>query len=66
MSNLESLDRVATPLHDRVLRLLEREVVELRLRPGQRLLEHELPKGLGRVLREAKVAVDGDRPRELD
>jgi DNA-binding GntR family transcriptional regulator len=42
-----ALDRVATPLREQVLRLLEREIVELRLKPGQRLLERELVERLG-------------------
>ncbi|HEY8466993.1 MAG TPA: GntR family transcriptional regulator [Solirubrobacterales bacterium] len=42
-----ALDRVATPLREQVLRLLEQEILELRLRPGQRLLERELVERFG-------------------
>lgn len=41
------VDRVATPVREQVIRLLEREIVELRLRPGQRLLERELVERIG-------------------
>lgn len=48
MSDLsEAVSRVATPVREQVVRLLEREIVELRLRPGQRLLERELMEQLG-------------------
>lgn len=41
------LERVAAPLREQVLELLRREIVELRLRPGQRLVERELIERIG-------------------
>ena len=41
------VERVAAPLRDQVLDLLRREIVELRLLPGQRLIERELIEGFG-------------------
>lgn len=39
--------RVAAPLREQVLELLQTEIVELRLRPGQRLVERELVEQIG-------------------
>lgn len=39
--------RVAAPLRAQVLELLRREIVELRLRPGQRLVERDLVERIG-------------------
>src|SRR5437763_17205254 len=36
------VQRVAAPLREQVLHVLRREIVELRLPPGQRLIEREL------------------------
>ena len=41
------VERVAAPLREQVLDLLRREIVELRLRPGQRLVERELVEQIG-------------------
>jgi DNA-binding GntR family transcriptional regulator len=41
------VERIAAPLRERVLDLLRREIVELRLRPGQRLVERELVERVG-------------------
>jgi DNA-binding GntR family transcriptional regulator len=41
------LARVAAPLREQVLDLLRREIVEMRLAPGQRLVERELIERLG-------------------
>lgn len=41
------VERVAAPLREQVLDLLRREIVELRLRPGQRLVERELVERIG-------------------
>jgi Transcriptional regulators len=38
---------VAAPLREQVLDLLRREIVEMRLRPGQRLVERELIQRIG-------------------
>lgn len=47
-NNLASqVARVAAPLREQVLDLLRREIVELRLRPGQRLVERELVEQIG-------------------
>ena len=47
-NNLASqVERVAAPLREQVLDLLRREIVELRLRPGQRLVERELVEQIG-------------------
>jgi DNA-binding GntR family transcriptional regulator len=42
-----SVDRVAAPLREQVLSLLQREIVEMRLLPGQRLVERELIERIG-------------------
>lgn len=39
--------RVAAPLREQVLELIQQEIVELRLRPGQRLVERELVEQIG-------------------
>lgn len=39
--------RVAAPLREQVLGLLRQEIIELRLRPGQRLVERELIERIG-------------------
>lgn len=39
--------RVAAPLREQVLELLQQEILELRLRPGQRLIERELVERIG-------------------
>lgn len=39
--------RVAAPLREQVLELLQQEILELRLRPGQRLVERELVERIG-------------------
>lgn len=41
------VDRVAAPLREQVMSLLQREIVELRLLPGQRLVERELVERIG-------------------
>lgn len=41
------LERVAAPLREQVLDLLRREIVEMRLQPGQRLVERELIERIG-------------------
>lgn len=43
----ERVPRVAAPLRERVLAVLQEEILELRLRPGQRLIERELVERLG-------------------
>jgi GntR family transcriptional regulator, trigonelline degradation regulator len=58
------LARVAAPLREQVLDLLRREIVEMRLQPGQRLVERELIQRLGvsrTTLREAirELAAEG-------
>ena len=45
------VERVAAPVREQVADLLRREIVELRLRPGQRLVERELIERI--VVREA-------------
>lgn len=48
IANLTSrVDRVAAPVREQVLDLLHREIAEMRLRPGQRLVERELVERLG-------------------
>jgi DNA-binding GntR family transcriptional regulator len=39
--------RVAAPLREQVLEVLQQEIIELRLRPGQRLVERELVERIG-------------------
>ncbi len=39
--------RVAAPLREQVLEVLQQEILELRLRPGQRLVERELVERIG-------------------
>src|ERR687891_466384 len=56
--------RVAAPLREQVLDLLRREIVEMRLRPGQRLVERELIQRIGvsrTTIREAlrELAAEG-------
>jgi DNA-binding GntR family transcriptional regulator len=56
--------RVAAPLREQVFELLRREIVELRLRPGQRLVERELIERIGvsrTTIREAlrQLAAEG-------
>jgi len=56
--------RVAAPLREQVRDLLRREIVELRLRPGQRLVERELIERIGvsrTTIREAlrQLAAEG-------
>ncbi len=41
------VERIAAPLREQVLDLLRREIVEMRLRPGQRLVERELTERIG-------------------
>jgi DNA-binding GntR family transcriptional regulator len=41
------VDRVAAPLREQVLELLQQEILEMRLRPGQRLVERELVERIG-------------------
>src|SRR5581483_2959469 len=58
------VERVAAPLREQVLDLLRREIVELRLRPGQRLVERELIARIGvsrTTIREAlrQLAAEG-------
>src|SRR5690242_7230247 len=58
------LARVAAPLREQVLDLLRREIVEMRLQPGQRLVERELIQRLGvsrTTIREAirELAAEG-------
>jgi DNA-binding GntR family transcriptional regulator len=43
----ERVPRIAAPLRERVLEVLQEEILELRLRPGQRLIERELVERLG-------------------
>lgn len=43
----DRLPRVAAPLREQVLAVLQEEILELRLRPGQRLIERELVERLG-------------------
>lgn len=63
--NLTSqVERVAAPLREQVLDLLRREIVEVRLRPGQRLVERELIERIGvsrTTIREAlrQLAAEG-------
>jgi DNA-binding GntR family transcriptional regulator len=56
--------RVAAPLREQVLELIQTEIVELRLRPGQRLVERELVEQIGvsrTTIREVlrQLAVEG-------
>jgi DNA-binding GntR family transcriptional regulator len=56
--------RVAAPLREQVLDLLRQEIIELRLRPGQRLVERELIERIGvsrTTIREAlrQLAAEG-------
>jgi DNA-binding GntR family transcriptional regulator len=44
---VDRVPRVAAPLRERVLAVLQEEILELRLRPGQRLIERELVERLG-------------------
>jgi DNA-binding GntR family transcriptional regulator len=58
------VERVAAPLREQVLDLLRREIVEMRLRPGQRLVERELVERTGvsrTTIREAlrQLAAEG-------
>jgi DNA-binding GntR family transcriptional regulator len=58
------LERVAAPLREQVLELLRSEIVEMRLRPGQRLVERELVEQIGvsrTTVREAlrQLAAEG-------
>lgn len=63
--NLTSqVERVAAPLREQVLDVLRREIVEMRLRPGQRLVERELIERIGvsrTTIREAlrQLAAEG-------
>ena len=41
------VERVAAPVREQVADLLRREIVELRLQPGQRLVERELIERIG-------------------
>jgi DNA-binding GntR family transcriptional regulator len=41
------VERVAAPLREQVLEVLQQEILELRLRPGQRLVERELVERIG-------------------
>jgi GntR family transcriptional regulator, trigonelline degradation regulator len=41
------VERVAAPVREQVLNLLRREIVEMRLRPGQRLVERQLVDSFG-------------------
>lgn len=41
------VERVAAPLREQVLELLRSEIIELRLKPGQRLVERELIERIG-------------------
>jgi DNA-binding GntR family transcriptional regulator len=43
----DRVPRVAAPLREQVLAVLQEEILELRLRPGQRLIERELVERLG-------------------
>jgi DNA-binding GntR family transcriptional regulator len=64
-SDLSSrLERVAAPLREQVLDVLRKEIVENRLRPGQRLVERELIERIGvsrTTIREAlrELAAEG-------
>jgi 4-carboxymuconolactone decarboxylase len=64
-SDLSSrLERVAAPLREQVLDVLRKEIVEMRLRPGQRLVERELIERIGvsrTTIREAlrELAAEG-------
>jgi GntR family transcriptional regulator, trigonelline degradation regulator len=58
------LERVAAPLRTQVSDILRREIVEMRLRPGQRLVERELMERIGvsrTTIREAlrELAAEG-------
>lgn len=58
------VDRVAAPLREQVLELLHQEIVEMRLLPGQRLVERELIERIGvsrTTIREAlrQLAAEG-------
>ena len=41
------VERVAAPLREQVLEMLRSEIIELRLKPGQRLVERELIERIG-------------------
>jgi DNA-binding GntR family transcriptional regulator len=61
---ISQVERIAAPLREQVSDLLRREIVEMRLRPGQRLVERELIERIGvsrTTIREAlrQLAAEG-------
>ncbi|NJP46835.1 GntR family transcriptional regulator [Actinacidiphila epipremni] len=58
-----AIGRVSTPLRNQVLDILRREILDLRLRPGQRLIERELMERLGvsrATVREVVVRLESE------
>jgi DNA-binding GntR family transcriptional regulator len=58
-----AIGRVAAPLRDQVLDVLRREILDLRLRPGQRLIERELMEKFGvsrATVREVVVRLESE------
>lgn len=58
-----AIGRVSTPLRNQVLDILRREILDLKLRPGQRLIERELMERLGvsrATVREAVVRLESE------
>ncbi|WP_329139086.1 GntR family transcriptional regulator [Streptomyces sp. NBC_01476] len=58
-----AIGRVAAPLRNQVLDILRQEILDLRLRPGQRLIERELMEKLGvsrATVREVVVRLESE------
>jgi DNA-binding GntR family transcriptional regulator len=58
-----AIGRVATPVRDQVLDIVRRDILESRLRPGQRLVERELMERLGvsrATVREVVVRLESE------
>ena len=57
------VERVAAPVREQVADLLRREIVELRLKPGQRLVERELIERIGVSRTTIRGLFASSRPR---